>query len=658
MMSFGIITNYFFNFDYWFLFCLVIGLFLLLFILRYKLKKSWKTSPSFGVTTYVFALSLGMLLQHFHYEPNEKNHYSNFLHLTEKNVVKGVIKENLKPTKKNTKHIVRVKEINNKKASGKLIVYISKSEKNLLPGDEIVFVRELQNTPNNFNPFQFDYGSYLKKQNIFHLVYLKKGDFVKTKHLNNWDSFWNVFKSKLIASFYIHRFNPENQSIINSLLFGERKFIDQEIVTAYANAGIMHILAISGLHVGILYIFLLTVLKPLKKINYKRIKILELFIILLVLWGFATLTGLSASVTRAVTMFTIIAIGNYLNRNSNIYNTIATSAFILLLFNPNFIFDVGFQLSYAAVLSIVAFQPFFKHFYFYKSKVLKFVTDLLLVSFVAQIGVLPLSLYYFNQFPVLFLFANIIVIPLTIVILWTSFATLVLNFLFPVLSIEIGRLITFCIENMNGYARWISGFEHLIIKNISFNEPLCFLSYIIICLFLVMINKPHPKKTNYFLLSIIIFQMGYLGIKYLHSNEDELTFFNSKKTLISIKQQGRLTFFTNDVEENYENINHYKRGNFFNQSKINTLGNIYSFKGKRILIIDSLYYPMKQNPDIVFITNNSSINLERIIDAINPKIIIADNSNPFYKIEKWQSTCKKRKIPFHATAEKGFYRLK
>lgn len=654
---FGIICNRFFNFDYTqlaFPFLVICGIF---FFFWYKTKNSWKPNFTFGFSTYLFAFGLGLFIQSFHFQPNSTKHYSHTIFKQENNVVIGIVETNLKPTAKNTKHIIRINSVNGEEYFGNLLTFISKeAEKNIIPGDEIIFTSDFIKIPKNFNPYQFDYAKYLENKNIFHEVFLKPNELFVGKHHDNWDSFWFNSQQKLTNSFNQHSFDKKTRAIINALLFGQRKLLDKETLTTYSNAGIVHILAISGLHVGILYLLLISLLKPLKRV--KKGKLIELTVTLTFLWSFAVLTGLSASVTRAVTMFSILAIGRFLNRESSTYNTIAFSALLLLLFNPNFIFDVGFQMSYAAVLAIVAFNPFFKYFKFGKSKTVHFFTDIILVSLAAQIGVLPLSLYYFNQFPALFLLANIVIIPLTIAILWLGITTLALNFIFPKLALLIGSALEICIKTMNSYAEWISSFDGFVFKNISFSLSLCIFAYIVIITFIFWCYQKNSKQFYYFLMSLVCFQMLYIGILYTSSNESEFIFFNSKKALISLKNEKNIQLFTDDVASNSENINNYKRGTFSDEVSVSKLQNVYSYNGKKILIIDSIYFKTPEKPNIIFISNNAIINLERILQDNNPEIVIADNSNPFYKIEQWKATCRKRKIPFHATAEKGYYLLK
>jgi competence protein ComEC len=376
------------------------------------------------------------------------------------------------------------------------------------------------------------------------------------------------------------------------------------------------------------------------------------------LWSFAFISGLSASVTRAVIMFTILSIGKHYNQQNNTLNTVAFSALLLLCYNPNYIFDVGFQLSYAAVIAIVLLNPFFKYFYFTKNKIVKYSTDIMLVSLTAQIGVLPLSIYYFNQFPILFLVANIVVIPLTIIILFTGLATLVITPFFTSIALALGKILSLLIETMNTYITWIATFEGFVIKNISFTATLCFLAYMTTSLFIYFLYRNKAKNFKYFLASIIVFQLAYFYTNSKEANSEELVIFSSKSSLITIKENNSITAYTNSPETNIDNITNYKRGTFTEEVSILPLENILFFNETKVLIIDSLStYKLSQKPDIIILTQGTRVNLERVLQINKPKVIIADNSNSKYKVEMWKKTCVKEKVPFHSTYEKGLYKI-
>jgi competence protein ComEC len=198
--------------------------------------------------------------------------------------------------------------------------------------------------------------------------------------------------------------------VAEALLIGYRDDLDKDLVRAYSNTGVVHIIAISGLHLGMIYGLMLLLLKPFRK--YKWMRWAKPLLILLVLWGFSLLAGAAASILRSVVMFSFIVIGESLGRKTNIYNTLAASAFCLLVYNPYFFWDVGFQLSYTAVLSIVLFmKPVYQWLYF-KNKLLNAIWQLNAITLAAQVLTLPVILYYFHQFPNLFLFTNFVAVPL------------------------------------------------------------------------------------------------------------------------------------------------------------------------------------------------------------------------------------------------------
>ena len=653
-LALGIVFGSFFKFKFSII-SITTSILFLVFSLLFFIKNKKGTVFYFGLITYLLAFQIGIGLQYFHHEKNHENHYTNFTSNNEKVFLEGTIKNAAKPSKTKNKYIVETNKINNNLVNGKTLIYIPKEDKiELKPGTQISVVTNLYLIKDNINPYQFNYAKYIEKQNIFHQIYTSANDIKVVNQEKSFDFYVFEIREKLINSFKIHQFDQKTEGIINALLFGQRILLDQETIQSYSNAGVIHILAISGLHVGIIYMILGFLFKPLNRI--KNGKFINLILILGTLWFFAFLSGLSPSVTRAVLMFSILAIGKHFNQQASTLNTIAVSALILLCYNPNYIFDVGFQMSYAAVISIVLLNPFFKHFYFSKNKILKYFIGIILVSLAAQIGVLPLSIYYFNQFPILFLVANVLVIPLTFAILSLGILTLFLNFVSSTIASVIGIVLSKIIEVMNQYIAWISQFESFVIKNISFSLLLCVVSYVLIFTLIYLAYHPKHRNLKYALLSLFVFQIVFITTKYKENNIEELIVFGSKNSLITIKQKDKITAFTNSPEENTENISQYKRGTFSEEVSVLPLENVLLFKNTKVLIVDSLAtYKISQKPDVIILTQGTKVNLERLIKMNQPKIIIADNSNSKYKVENWRATCLKEKIPFHSTYEKGLY---
>jgi competence protein ComEC len=278
---------------------------------------------------------------------------------------------------------------------------------------------------------------------------------------------------------------------------------------------------------------------------------------------------------------------------------------------------------------------------------------------VAQIGVLPLILYYFGQFPLLFLLANLIAIPLSSFILILGLALIPFNFLFPKVAVYLSGLVNFLIEIMNVFTAWIVKFDVFIIKNIAFHEVLVFLLYLLIGTIVYFVYFPKTKNFKPILVSIIIFQLGYFFLNSSEKNNNEFGVFNSMKNSLFVEtKNNESVFYTDDLANSKSSIEAYTRGKFVKKYRIEPIKNVYSFN-KKILCIDSLgVYTTKQKPEIVVLTQSPKINLKRLISTIKPEQIIADGSNYKSYIQLWKTTCEQEKIPFHATAEKGFYRLK
>ncbi len=623
----------------------------------YKNHNALIQNTSFGIATYFLSATLGMLTYFVHVDKNAANHYSKQTFETT-NAIKGVIQTALKPNERYVKYVLEINGFNTKIASGKILLYVPKQSKIVLQsGTEISINESIYPIPKAYNPYQFDYANYLEKQNIGHQIYLNNSSIKIIKQHQNFNYYIEKLRNALSDSFAIHHFDAKTKAIIDALLLGQRVAIDKATITDYSNAGVIHILAISGLHISILYFFLVFLLKPLRSFRFG--KEIELLLVLFVLWLFAFLTGLPASVTRAVTLFSFISVGTYFNQSKAIYNAMATSALLILLFSPNAIFDIGFQLSYAAVLSIVLFQPFYKKFHVTQNKIALYFIDMMAVSMAAQIGVLPLSLYYFNQMPLLFLLANLVIIPLSSFVLIYGIILLGLNFMVPELAVYFGKVLKLSIQIMNDYIHWIAQFKQGIISNISFSALMVLTLYLVlIALIFWMYSKKNQQISN-ILLALFCFQLSYLSVKWNENESSELIIFNEKQTLIGIKTKNKVIAYTDAPSNHYPTVQHYVRGTFSDSLAVFPMQNVLVYNQKRILIIDSIgIYQTKLKPDIVLLIQNPKINLDRLIKTTQPKVIIADKSNYKKSIKRWEATCRKAKIPFHAIAERGFYRLK
>jgi len=259
----------------------------------------------------------------------------------------------------------------------------------------------------------------------------------------------------------------------------------------------------------------------------------------------------------------------------------------------------------------------------------------------------------------LFLLANLVIIPLSSLVLIVGIVILPLNYMMPSVAIFLGKIVKFSIQFMNNYIHWIAQFKSGIITNISFSGWLTFTMYLVIVAFIYWMYHTKVKNIKYILVTVLVFQLSYISVKWNENQGSELVVFNEKSTLIGIKNQNSVIAFSDIPENHNATLNHYTRGTFSDSLRIFPMQNAISFQNKRILVVDSLgIYKTSIRPEIIVLTQNPKINLTRLIQEIKPKEIIADKSNYKNALKTWEATCRKEKIPFHAIAEKGFYRLK
>lgn len=664
-LIFGIILEYFFFIDYSSI--LYISSFLvILFGIAYFISRNKRIQHIwFGVIIYFTTISVGILTATLHQQSNFKNHYSK--NIVKKNdttnTINFKIRETLKPTSYQNKYIIDILRIDDRVTSGKALLNISIDSTVLKLNIDDIFI-----TTSNFkainsslNPHQFDYKNYLEKQYIYHQLSLNNNELLLVNSkVHTLFGFASRLRSTINSKLKHHNFKANELAIINALLLGQRQDISKEIYSTYADAGVIHILAVSGLHIGILLFLFNFLLKPLEHFKYgKNIK--ALFIVIL-LWSFAIIAGLSASVVRAVTMFSIIAIAMNLKRPTNIYNTLAFSIFVLLLIKPEFLFDVGFQLSYLAVFSIVILQPMLYNLVHIKYKFFDFFWKIFTVTVAAQIGVIPISLYYFHQFPSLFFLSNLIIVPCLGFLLGLGIFVIILSLLNGLpdfLASFYGSLISL----MNDFVSWISLQEAFLFKNISFSLSNVILSYLLISTLIYTFKKKNYRSIVSVLSVILIIQISILIDKQKGIGSRFIVFHKSKFSMIGI-QKGNSLLVHHNLNDSIlikDNIlTSYKVGEHIKNMMFDSIQSVYILNKKKLLIIDSLgvYNITGFKPDIVLLRNSPKVNLNRLVDSLTPNLIISDGSNFKTYEQRWKRTAHKKKRLFHQTNEKGAYIFK
>ncbi|MCV9931513.1 ComEC family competence protein [Flavobacterium sp. LS1R47] len=615
----------------------------------------------FGIATYLLACCIGITTQTLHTESFQKSNYTNYDNIYDKqHLIDFIISAKLKSNNYSDRYIATINQIDQKPASGKIALNIKKdsTKLNLEIGNCIRVKGELSKNSSPKNPNQFDYSKYLNKKHIYAQLYIQKNEITISPTIEK--SIWYYaarMRTKIVKNLEKNGFNKTEMNVALALILGQQQDILPEIIKDYQYAGVTHILSVSGLHVGYILIFMTYILKPIP--NTKKGSLIKLIILIISLFAFAVISGFSPSVLRAVVMFSFIAVGIHLRRSLNIYHTLLVSILFLLLFEPAFIFNVGFQLSYLALFFIIWFQPILKKIWAPKNKFATAIWNALTVSFAAQIGTLPICLYYFHQFPGLFFVANIVIIPFLSVIMILGIVVMILA-AFDSAPMLLVQLLEKSIFYLNKIINSIASFESFIIRDISFNTFLLISSYLLIISGIIWSKKPTFTMLSITLSSIILLQITFIMNRKNTETQNEWIVYNvTKNSQITERTGNSVTLFATDTTSNNNySLTSYLVGNFGNLKNKEKLKNVAYFNGYKILIIDNTgIYPKKIKPDILIITQSPKMNFERVLKTIQPKMVIADGTNYKSIQQYWKKTCINEKIPFHFTNEKGFYKL-
>jgi competence protein ComEC len=366
----------------------------------------------------------------------------------------------------------------------KALVYIQKDScaAELMYGDVI----ELQGTfrvITNFADSQFDYAAWMAEQDIYSSAYIPRNSWKRVQKSQSLRAYAMALRQNALSYLQSKISSKEHIAVIAALVFGDKSFVSSETKTHFAAAGAMHVMAVSGLHVGIIasIIVLITSFLPLNNFSMW----LKMILVLGTIWLYAGITGLSPSVQRAAIMFSLFSVGIIVRRRSNSWNTLAAAAFISFLMNPQVLFLAGFQLSYVAVMSIMYGAPKILHIYRPRSKVLQYVWGIIAVSFVVQIGTFPISVYYFQTIPLYSILTNICVIPLAFVIIITVFASFI-----PYVSLLAVELVSVSLDFFIEWITRVSNFPHAVLR-VSLNHMQVFQIYTLIILCVIITEYFH-----------------------------------------------------------------------------------------------------------------------------------------------------------------------
>jgi competence protein ComEC len=626
-----------------------------------------------GIIISLFIIVFGLFITWQKDIRNNKNWYGNYSSDSCSMVV--MVAEPPTEKAKSYKALVSVQYVINKEiqqnGKGNILVYFAKDSfsENLKYGDRIILSKQLQPIKNTGNPGAFDYVRYCAFQQIFHQVYLKQNEW-KLLPENNARLYHSVIfdtRDYILKTLDKYISGADESALAKALLIGYRIDLDKDLVQAYSNVGVVHLIAISGMHLALIYYLLLWLSAKIPGI--KKSAVLRLVLILFCLWFFSLLTGAPASVLRSAVMFTFIAIGDSLKKRNSIYNSLAISAFVLLCYDPFMLWDVGFQLSYLAVLGIVVCSKYTYAWFHFENKILDETWKLASVSLAAQLFTLPLCIYYFHQFPLLFLISNMIAIPLSTVALWGCIIIIALSPI-PLAALYLGKLTWASI--------WLLNHSVLVINAIPFSlwDNLFISVSGTIMLFIIFISIVHWLiKKNMLSLKIAIastcFFVAETAFKKWESfNQKKVVVYNIPMHKAIDFVHGNQYYFVGDssvINDNLLNNFHVKPAHINLMVRDKSLlpgvfyekNNFFQFHNAKLLLVDSTfkYYPRptKVKVDFIVISKNPQLNISSLAQVFDCKLYVIDASNSLWKIEKWKKECEELHLRFHSVSEQGAF---
>jgi len=642
-------------------------------------QKNHRLRRAEGVFIFLLFVLAGYVFTNVKTESNSAHHFSRLLQRNSKVLLQ--INEPLVEKEKSWKTTADVLAVVNEDSAAKVIgtvlVYLRKDSASALLkyGDRIWVRNKFAELPSPKNPREFNYKRFMGFKQVNQQIFLSRDDWIKSDKRGGIQFYSLILDLRhfLTGILRKHITDDDSYAVAVSLILGMREKLDDELIKAYSSSGAMHVLAVSGLHVAILYAIFNSLLFFLDK-NSKT-KILKSVINVSIIWVYAVLTGLSASVLRSAVMFTFVAMGSSLKRITNIYNILASSAFFLLLINPYFLMEVGFQLSYLAVLGIVMLQPRIYPLIYTRYWLPDKIWMITSVSIAAQVATFPLGLLYYYQFPVYFLVSNLFVIPASTLVLYFGVALFAL-FWIPGVSDLTGFLLDKTIWFMDAVVLYIDSLPFALLQGISISVPESWFLYLIVAGIVVFFYYNRN--------SFLITSLAFAAILLCWNLAEHVVNMQQKKIIVySVPNVTAIDFISgtehlfvadstllNDYDRMLFHIKHNWWDNGlrsatasvnedFETSFLKRQNQYLQFLDKRIVLIDEdfRFYPSakRMKADFIILSKNPQVRMEQLTSIYDFKKIIFDSSASKKKVRYWKQDCAKLGIDYYDVNDSGAF---
>ena len=556
---------------------------------------------------------------------------------------------------------------------GKAMAYFQKDERSLdlSYGDYIGFSVPLEEVAPPKNPKEFNYRTYLERRGVTWSVYLRSGDWMSTgiRQTNPVFAFAYRFRQRLLRSLQQCGITDDEFGVGAAILLGYDESLPAQVRQNYVAAGSMHILCVSGMHVGIIYLlasFLLSLLGKGKRAAFVR-RILLLFLI----WFYALITGLSPSIMRSALMISFVIFGELIHRKGFALNSIATSAFVLLLINPNNLFAMGFQLSYGAVVGIVLLQKPIYNLIYIKNKWLDKAWEITAVSMAAQVATMPFTVYYFNQFTPYFWLSNLLMTPLSFIVILTGMLLLAVSWV-PWVNMVMGKVVWLSLHVMNAL---VAGIEHLplsLVKGLYMSDFQFSLSLLLLLLLWLFVNLKRKRMVMEMLVVATIFALSMAWRTQQLSHQSQLVVYSLRNhTAISIvKGFDQVLLCDESLLEDPSAIDYSLKGYWaerqltmnppcyllsddFSGDLATKRKHLISAQGKLLALWNpDLYYGEgRLTVDYLMVSGKQTPDLKRVLYVYRVGELLIDGSVPEYLAKEWILQAEAMHLPYHQISD-------
>lgn len=595
----------------------------------------------------------------------------------------GVVTEATEEKPRTFKTRIRtIDSLGNKTAE--ILAYFEKDSTTPPPqfGDLIAFNSEVRYIENNGNPLEFDYKEYMSRQGVFCQAYIRKQEFeiLKPEYETGIKFYGVKIRDCLIDIYKQSGITGQPLAVLEALTLGYKADLEPETISSFQTSGAMHILAVSGLHTGIIMMITSALLFFLDYTLTRRI--IKCILIILILWSFAAITGFSASVCRSALMFSLLTVSSILNRRIPTYNTLAVSAFILLTINPLLIFNVGFGLSYLAVIAIISCMPLMDSILPQKDPVhdtklkmigkelSKYFLGIILVSIAAQIGTSILSIKTFNIFPTYFLVTNIAVIPLSYLIMITAIILVATSWANPLAAI-VTTCLKFFLELLTDTVSWIESLPTASINGIFLTSPSALILYVALALLIAFIYFKSPAYLKISLVLMCLFAVSNTIFDKAKNVKSQIIVYNKKNvSLYGITNGDTMTIYGSGAKLDENSLSpasinaalvHANLVEICNTDSLSKISDLFFvIDNKKFYIVKSaLQLEIMNNEtlpvDYIIVSDNTIINADDVAKKFKCNNVIFDSSNSKKFVAARESEYQQSGIKCHNVAADGAF---